>query len=34
VYQDPMVWPMVPAGTSKDDIEIARGLAPQWEREE
>src|SRR5262245_7554856 len=34
VHQDAMVWPMVPAGISNEDIEIARGLAPQWEREE
>ncbi|HKE52662.1 MAG TPA: acetolactate synthase large subunit [Actinomycetes bacterium] len=34
VHHDAMVWPMVPAGTSNEDIEIARGLAPQWEREE
>jgi len=34
VYQDPMVWPMVPASTGGEDIEIARRLAPQWEREE
>jgi acetolactate synthase-1/2/3 large subunit len=29
-----MVWPMVAAGTSNDDIKIARDLAPQWERGE
>jgi len=34
VHQDAMVWPMVAAGTSNDDIQVARGLAPQWEREE
>jgi acetolactate synthase I/II/III large subunit len=34
VHQDAMVWPMVPAGTSNDDIQVARGLAPQWDREE
>ncbi len=34
VHQDAMVWPMVPAGTSNDDIQIARGLAPEWDREE
>jgi len=34
VHQEAMVWPMVPAGTSTDDIEIARRLAPQWDREE
>ncbi len=34
VHQDAMVWPMVPAGTSNDDIQVARGLAPQWDRED
>ena len=34
VHQDAMVWPMVPAGTSNDDIQIARGMAPRWDREE
>jgi len=34
VHQDAMVWPMVPAGTSNDDIQVARGMAPQWDREE
>jgi acetolactate synthase-1/2/3 large subunit len=34
VHPDAMVWPMVPAGTSNDDIQVARGLAPQWDREE
>ncbi len=33
VAKDAMVWPMVAAGTSNDDIKIARGLAPQWEEE-
>ncbi|SEF78934.1 acetolactate synthase, large subunit [Thermomonospora echinospora] len=31
VHQDAMVWPMVAAGTSNDDIKIARDLAPDWE---
>ena len=31
VHQDAMVWPMVAAGTSNDDIKIARDLAPEWE---
>ena len=31
VHHDAMVWPMVAAGTSNDDIKYARGLAPQWE---
>ncbi|MGI5226515.1 acetolactate synthase large subunit [Actinoallomurus iriomotensis] len=30
VHQDAMVWPMVAAGTSNDDIKIARDLAPEW----
>jgi len=29
-----MVWPMVAAGTSNDDISYARGIAPQWEGDE
>ncbi|WP_232548121.1 acetolactate synthase large subunit [Propioniciclava soli] len=33
VHKDAMVWPMVPAGTSNDDIMIARDLAPDWEDE-
>ena len=28
VHQDAMVWPMVAAGTSNDDIKVARDLAP------
>lgn len=34
VHRDAMVWPMVPAGVSNDDIQIARGMSPQWDREE
>ncbi|HSK27866.1 MAG TPA: acetolactate synthase large subunit [Jiangellales bacterium] len=34
VHRDAMVWPMVPAGTGNDDIQIARGMAPDWDREE
>ena len=34
VERDAMVWPMVAAGTSNDDIKIARDLAPEWDREE
>ena len=34
VHRGPMTWPMVPAGTSNADIQMARDLAPQWEREE
>jgi acetolactate synthase I/II/III large subunit len=31
VHHDAMVWPMVAAGTSNDEINYARGLAPAWE---
>ncbi len=34
VHRDAMVWPMVPAGVSNDKIQIARGGAPLWERED
>ncbi|RKS71278.1 acetolactate synthase large subunit [Motilibacter peucedani] len=34
VHQDAMVWPMVAAGTSNDDIMVARSLAPVWDGEE
>ncbi|RAY12371.1 acetolactate synthase large subunit [Actinomadura craniellae] len=34
VHQDAMVWPMVAAGTSNDDIKIARDMAPEWENED
>lgn len=34
VHQDAMVWPMVAAGTSNDEIRYARGLAPVWEGED
>ena len=30
VHRDAMVWPMVPAGTSNDDIQFARDMAPDW----
>jgi acetolactate synthase-1/2/3 large subunit len=30
VHHDAMVWPMVAAGTSNDDIRIARDMAPDW----
>jgi len=33
VERDAMVWPMVAAGTSNDDIKIARDLAPQFEED-
>ncbi|HEY6739386.1 MAG TPA: thiamine pyrophosphate-dependent enzyme, partial [Actinopolymorphaceae bacterium] len=34
VHRDAMVWPMVAAGTSNDDINIARDMAPAWENDE
>jgi acetolactate synthase-1/2/3 large subunit len=34
VHRDAMVWPMVPAGVSNDDIQVARGLSPTWDRED
>ncbi|MEV0144243.1 MULTISPECIES: acetolactate synthase large subunit [unclassified Nonomuraea] len=34
VHADAMVWPMVAAGTSNDDIKIARDMAPTWENED
>src|SRR5690625_482169 len=34
VHRDAMVWPMVAAGTSNDEIQYARGLAPEWDRED
>lgn len=33
VSADAMVWPMVPAGVSNDEIQIAQGMTPEWERE-
>jgi acetolactate synthase-1/2/3 large subunit len=30
VHKDAMVWPMVAAGTSNDDIMVARAMAPDW----
>jgi len=30
VHKDAMVWPMVAAGTSNDDIMVARSMAPEW----
>jgi acetolactate synthase I/II/III large subunit len=32
VHQDAMVWPMVAAGASNDDIQVARDLAPDFDR--
>ena len=34
VHRDAMVWPMVAAGTSNDDIMVARSMAPKWDRED
>jgi acetolactate synthase-1/2/3 large subunit len=34
VHKDAMVWPMVAAGTSNDDIKVARDMAPVWDQEE
>jgi acetolactate synthase-1/2/3 large subunit len=34
VFKDAMVWPMVAAGTSNDEIMIARGMAPDWDSQE
>ena len=34
VFRDAMVWPMVAAGTSNDDIKIAREIAPDWDSQE
>jgi acetolactate synthase-1/2/3 large subunit len=33
VGKDAMVWPMVAAGTSNDDIKIARETAPDFDYE-
>lgn len=34
VSKDAMVWPMVAAGVSNDDIRFARGMAPIWDGDE
>nr|WP_062379227.1 acetolactate synthase large subunit [Demequina pelophila] len=34
VSRDAMVWPMVAAGKSNDEIQYAHGIAPEWDREE
>ena len=34
VSRDAMVWPMVAAGVSNDEIQYARGISPSWDREE
>ena len=33
VSADAMVWPLVPAGVSNDEIQIAQGMSPEWERD-
>lgn len=33
VSKDAMVWPMVPSGVSNNEIQVARGMTPQWEEE-
>ncbi|MFC7458295.1 acetolactate synthase large subunit [Brachybacterium sp. GCM10030267] len=33
VSADAMVWPMVPTGVSNDQIQIAQGMSPEWERD-
>ena len=30
VHKDAMVWPMVAAGSSNDEIQFARSMAPEW----
>ncbi len=34
VHKDAMVWPMVAAGTSNDDIKYARDMAPAWDKDD
>ncbi len=34
VHPDAMVWPMVAAGASNDQIQFARGMSPTWDRED
>ncbi|MFB2571161.1 acetolactate synthase large subunit [Micrococcus sp. IITD107] len=34
VSRDSMVWPMVPAGVSNDDIQVARDISPDWNEED
>jgi acetolactate synthase I/II/III large subunit len=34
VSRDSMVWPMVPAGVSNSDIQVARNMTPEWDEEE
>ena len=34
VHRDAMVWPMVAAGTSNDNIVVAKSMAPLWDSQE
>jgi acetolactate synthase-1/2/3 large subunit len=34
VHRDAMVWPMVAAGASNDDIVVAKSMAPVWDSQE
>ncbi|NLF06071.1 MAG: acetolactate synthase large subunit [Actinomycetales bacterium] len=34
VSRDAMVWPMVAAGVSNDEVQYARGISPTWDRED
>ncbi|WP_407344141.1 acetolactate synthase large subunit [Pengzhenrongella phosphoraccumulans] len=34
VSRDAMVWPMVTAGVSNDEVQYARGISPSWDRED
>ena len=34
VHRDAMVWPMVAAGTSNDEIKYARDLAPEFDEDD
>lgn len=34
VSPNSMVWPMVPAGVSNDQIQVARNMTPDWEEED
>jgi acetolactate synthase-1/2/3 large subunit len=34
VSRDAMVWPMVTAGVSNDEVQYARGISPAWDRED
>ena len=34
VSPDAMVWPMVTAGVSNDEVQYARGISPAWDRED